>query len=277
MLRIIKFFIKTGSILIASFYSNAPLIWQFGKRQIAGRYRGSFFGIFWSFINPLLLLSVYALVFGFIFQAKFGLTMAGGKADFAIILFSGLIIHQFFAECLIASPNLIVNNTNYVKKVIFPLEILPWATMLSALFHLGISLLVLLIFAVCVNPVIHWTVILFPIVIFPLVLLTMGVAWFLCALGVFLRDMGQFIGFVVTICLFLSPTFYSITSIPLPFRNLLYLNPITIPILGARDVILFGNQPNWEEWGIYTICAIVIAILGLGWFQKTRHLFADVL
>lgn len=264
-------------LIFISFRNNFDLIWQLGKREVAGRYRGSFFGLLWSFVNPLFLLAIYTLVFGFVFKAKFGVSISGSKADFAITLFSGLIIHQFFAECLAKAPELIVSNPNYVKKVIFPLEVLPWSTMISALFHLLISLIVLLVFYFYVHPVIHWTLILFPVVLLPLVILTLGISWFLAALGVFVRDMSQLMVLIITIALFLSPTFYPITNIPLPYRHILYLNPITYIIIQAREVVLFGRTPDWLGLLVYLVIAFIVATLGLGWFQKTRHAFADVL
>lgn len=273
----VKLLVENFRLLFISFKKNFYLIWQLGKRQISGRYRGSFLGVLWSFINPLLLLGIYAFVFGFVFRAKFGANLSGNKSDFAIILFTGLIIHQFFAECLSKAPDLVVSNANYVKKIIFPLEILPWSVMFSALFHLMISFIVLLLFYFSVHLSFHWTVIFFPLVLLPLVIITMGISWFLSAVGVFFRDMNQFIGFIVTICLFLSPTFYPVTNIPLPFRYVLYLNPITLIITQVRSVVLDGQIPDWYGLSLYLVVALVVAILGLSWFQKVRHIFADTI
>ena len=273
----VKLLVENFRLLFISFKKNFYLICQLGKRQISGRYRGSFLGVLWSFINPLLLLGIYAFVFGFVFQAKFGANLSGNKSDFAIILFTGLIIHQFFAECLSKAPDLVVSNANYVKKIIFPLEILPWSVMFSALFHLMISFIVLLLFYFSVHLSFYWTVIFFPLVLLPLVIITMGISWFLSAVGVFFRDMNQFIGFIVTICLFLSPTFYPVTNIPLPFRYVLYLNPITFIITQVRSVVLDGQIPDWYGLSLYLLVAMVIAILGLSWFQKVRHIFADTI
>lgn len=268
---------KNFILLFYSLKNNRYLIWQLGKRQISGRYRGSFLGILWSFINPLLLLGVYAFVFGFVFKAKFAGSLSDNNLDFAIILFTGLIIHQFFAECLSKAPDLIVSNANYVKKIIFPLEVLPWSIMISALFHLIISFLVLLLFYFCVYFSFHWTLIFFPIVLLPLIIITMGITWFLSASGVFVRDMSQFIGFTITIALFLSPTFYPITSLPLPLRYALYANPISFIIIQFRQVVLNGQMPDWYGLIIYSVIAIAIALLGLGWFQKVRSVFADTI
>ena len=273
----VKLLVENFRLLFISFKKNFYLICQLGKRQISGRYRGSFLGVLWSFINPLLLLGIYAFVFGFVFQAKFGANLSGNKSDFAIILFTGLIIHQFFAECLSKAPDLVVSNANYVKKIIFPLEILPWSVMFSALFHLMISFIVLLLFYFSVHLSFYWTVIFFPLVLLPLVIITMGISWFLSAVGVFFRDMNQFIGFIVTICLFLSPTFYPVTNIPLPFRYVLYLNPITFIITQVRSVVLDGQIPDWYGLSLYLLVAMVVAILGLSWFQKVRHIFADTI
>lgn len=272
-----KLLIESFLLFFSSFKKNFYLIWQLGKRQITGRYRGSFLGMLWSFVNPLLLLGVYAFVFGFVFKAKFAGNLSGNKLDFAVILFTGLIIHQFFAECLSRAPDLIVNNANYVKKIIFPLEILPWSVIFSALFHLAISFIVLLLFYFGVYLSFHWTLVFFPIMLLPLIIITMGISWFLSALGVFIRDMSQFIGFIVTICLFLSPVFYPVTNIPLPFRYVLYVNPISFIITQTRNVVLNGQMPDWYGLSIYLLVALIVAVLGLSWFQKVRHIFADTI
>jgi lipopolysaccharide transport system permease protein len=192
-----------------SLWRNRGLIWQLTKREVIGRYRGSFMGLVWSFVNPILMLVVYTFVFSVVFKARWGESGGTSKTEFAIILFSGLITFNLFAECVNRAPGLILSNVNYVKKVVFPLEIMPWVTMGAALFHALISVAVLLGFFLAFHHFVHWTVLLLPLVWLPFLLLTLGISWFLAATGVFLRDIGQIVGIVTTAMLFRSPSFSS--------------------------------------------------------------------
>ena len=262
--------------LIESLWSHGGLIGQLVKREILGRYRGSVLGIAWSFFNPVLMLTVYTFVFSVVFETRWGTSVGGSRADFAILLFIGLIVHGFFAECLIRAPSLILENVNFVKKVVFPLEILPLVTMGSALFHSLVSLLVLGIALFAAHGTLPLTAVYAPLVFAPLLFATAGFGWFLTALGVFARDVKQVIGVVMTILLFLSPVFYPITSVPLSFRPWLMANPLTFIIEQSRAVLFFGVLPDWGGLGLYAIVGVAIAALGFAWFQKTRKGFADV-
>lgn len=246
------------------------------KREVVGRYRGSVMGLLWSFFNPVLMLAIYTFVFSVVFKARWGVDR-GSKVEFAIALFAGIIVHGLFAECATRAPGLILGNVNYVKKVIFPLEILPWVTIGSALFHAGISVVVLLLLYVLVNGHLNWTLIFLPIVLAPLALLTMGVAWFLAATGVYLRDVGQTIGIITTALLFLSPIFYPISALPEAYQPFLYANPLTFVIEQTRDVLIWGHLPDWSGLAVYSVIALVVSWAGYAWFQKTRRGFADVL
>lgn len=262
--------------VVATFSQHRDLIWQMTKRDVIGRYRGSIMGLLWSFFNPVLMLAVYTFIFSVVFQARWGEATAS-KADFAIVLFVGLIVHGLFAECVNRAPSVILSNVNYVKKVVFPLEVLPWITLGSALFHVMVSVLVLLVFVLFTQLQLSWTALLFPLVLLPLVLLTMGLSWFLASLGVFIRDVGQMIGMVTTVMLFLSPIFYPVSAVPESYRIWLHLNPLTFIVEQARAVLLWGNTPDWGGLGLYTLVAAAIAYGGLMWFQMTRRGFADVI
>ena len=263
--------------MIASLWRNRQLIVQMSKRDVIGRYRGSIMGMAWSFLNPLMMLAVYTFVFSVVFKTRWGVAGDVSKSGFAIVLFVGMILHGLFAECANRAPGLVLSNVNYVKKVVFPLEILPWVAMGSALFHAAISLLVLLLVQVTLNHVLPWTAIFFPLVLVPLLLATMGVSWFLAAIGVYLRDVTQTIGIFTTVLLFLSPIFYPVSALPEQYRIWLKLNPLTFIIEEGRKTLLFGQMPDWTGWGVYTIAGLTIAWLGFWWFQKTRKGFADVL
>lgn len=266
--------------MFKSVWTNRMLIWQMSKRDVAGRYKGSLMGLLWSFLNPLLMLAVYTFFFAVVFKSKWGAVPSGNeesKTLFAVILFVGMIVHGLFAEVLNRAPTLILSNANYVKKVVFPIEVLPVISMVSALFHSMVSLSVLLIVFVVFNGFLHWTIILFPLIIFPLVILTMGLAWILASLGVYARDIGQTIGLAMTVMMFLSPVFYPITSLPVEFRPWILANPLTFIIEQARAILIWGQLPNWIGLIKYTIVASLVAWLGFVWFQKTRKGFADVL
>jgi lipopolysaccharide transport system permease protein len=262
--------------LFASQWRNRQLIIQLTKRDVLGRYRGSVMGLAWSFFNPLLMLAVYTFVFSVVFKARWGV---GGedKVNFAIILFVGLIVYGFFAECINRAPNVIVSNVNYVKKVVFPLEILPSVAIGSALFHAGISLAVLLTAQLLINQRLPWTVIVFPIILLPLLFATSGLAWLLSALGVYVRDIAQTTSILTMVLMFLSPLFYPVSALPPRFQIWLHLNPLTFIIEEGRNVLIFGNTPNWLGWGLALAASFLISAGGFWWFQKTRKGFADVL
>lgn len=262
--------------IITSLWSNRSMIWQMTRREVLGRYQGSVLGLLWSFFHPILMLAVYTFVFSVVFPTRWGESM-GSKTEFAMLLFAGLIVHSMFADCINRSPNLILTNANYVKKVVFPLEILPWVALASALFHTLISIAVLLVFFLLVNQYLHWTVLLLPLLFLPFLLLTIGLSWFLAATGVYLRDVGQTTGVITTVLLFLSPIFYPVTALPVDYQILFHFNPLTFVIEQTRDILIWGKSPNWKGLALYLIPAFFTAWAGLFWFQKTRKGFADVL
>jgi lipopolysaccharide transport system permease protein len=223
------------------------------------------------------MLAVYTFVFSVVFKARWGTGGEESKAQFAMVMFVGLIMHGMLSEVLNRAPGLILGNVNYVKKVVFPLEILPAISMGAALFHSIVSLGMLVIVFVLLNGYLHWTAILTPLVMLPLVILTMGLAWMLASLGVFLRDVGQTIGIVTTAMLFLAPVGYPIAALPEEMRPWIMANPLTFIIEQAREVFIWGRLPDWTGLGIYTLVATAVASAGYVWFQKTRKGFADVL
>lgn len=263
--------------LVGSLWRNRELIVGMTKREVIGRYKGSVMGLLWSFLNPVLMLAVYTFVFSFVFKSRW---QAGGDeshSQFAVILFVGLIVHGLFAEVLNRAPTLILNNVNYVKKVVFPLEILPAITAGAALFHSAISLLVLLIAGVIFNGSLPWTAVLIPVVLLPLLVLILGLAWMLASLGVFVRDIAQTVGILTMMAMFLAPVFFPSSALPENLRPLIHANPLTLIIEQAREVLIWGRLPNWGALGIYMVVACGVAWLGFAWFQKTRKGFADVL
>ncbi len=261
-----------------SLWRNRQLIVQMIKREVVGRYKGSAMGLAWSFFNPIFMLMVYTFVFSEIFKARWGgIGGDASKTQFAVLLFVGLIVLSLFSEVLNRAPGLIVGNVNYVKKVIFPIEILSVITMGAALFHSLISIGVLLAAFALFNGYLHWTAVFTPFVLLPLVILTLGLSWLLASLGVFLRDVGQTISIITTVLMFLSPVFYPVTAVPEEFRPIIMANPLTFIIEQAREVLIWGHLPDWTGLGVYTLAATIVAWAGYAWFQKTRKGFADVL
>ncbi|MCY1390092.1 Teichoic acid translocation permease protein TagG [compost metagenome] len=263
--------------LLGSLWGHWQLILQMTQREVIGRYKGSVMGLFWSFLNPLFMLAVYTFVFSVVFKARWGGSEDDGHGQFAVILFAGMIVHGLFAEVLNRAPTLILGNVNYVKKVVFPLEILPIISLGAALFHCLISVFVLLGAKLILSGELSWSVLLLPFVLFPLAVFTLGLAWFLASLGVFLRDVGQTIGILTTVMLFLSPVFFPVTALPEDLRPLMMANPLTFIIEQCRDVLIWGRIPDWSGLAVYTLAAMAVAWLGYAWFQKTRRGFADVL
>ena len=264
--------------LMKSIWRNRQLIVQMTKREVVGRYKGSAMGLAWSFFNPVFMLVVYTFVFSEIFNSRWG--GVGGddsKTQFAVVLFVGMIVLNLFSEVVNRAPSLILANVNYVKKVVFPLEILPIIAMGAALFHSLVSLCVLLTAFALFNGYLQWTAVFAPLVLLPLVILTTGLAWILASTGVFLRDVGQTVGIITTVLMFLSPVLYPVTAVPERFRAYIMANPLTFIIEQAREVLIWGQLPNWMGLGIYTLVATVVAWIGYIWFQKTRKGFADVL
>ena len=257
------------------FESYRSLVPQMILREISERYKGSVLGALWSLITPLILLGVYTFVFSGLFNSRW--SGSDSTADFAVILFAGLLMYQFFADVLVKAPSLIMSNTNFVKKVVFPLEVLVPVTTGAALFHAFISFIILLVATFYVQGHVPLTVFWTPVIILPFVLLTLGIGWGLAAFGVYLRDIGQIMGTLTTALLFLAPIFYPPDAIPDWVAPYINLNPIALPIEMLRGAVIFGDTPNLIQYCIYSLIAGVICTLGYVCFQKTRGGFADVL
>ena len=255
---------------------NRQLILQMTKREVVGRYKGSVLGLTWSFFNPLIMLTVYTFIFSVVFKARWNIG-SDSKTEFALALFVGMIAHGLFAECINRAPSLIINNANYVKKVIFPLDTLPWIAMGATIFHTLISLGVWSLIYIAVNQAFQWTAFFLPLIFLPLILFSMGLAWFLSSLGVYLRDISQMTGVFTTVLMFMSPVFYPVSNLPEKYHVFLYANPLTFIIEQARDVLLWGKLPNWQGLAVAMSISLLVAWLGFAWFQKTRRGFADVL
>jgi lipopolysaccharide transport system permease protein len=254
-------------------------ILQMARKEVLGRYRGSWLGVLWSLATPLLMLAVFTLVFGVALRARWT-ELAGaaeGHSGFALVLFSGLVVFWLFNDCVARAPRLVIEHREYVKRTLFPLEILPLAVAASALFHFAVSLAVLLVARVFVLGWPPATALLLPLVLLPFLLLVLGLCWLLAALGVFLRDLGHAIGIAISAALFLSPVFYPVSVFPEWLRPALYANPLTLAIEQTRDVLLWGRLPDWPALALSLAAGWALAWLGLAAFAKSRRAFADVL
>lgn len=244
---------------------------------MVGRYRGSMLGLAWSFLTPVLMLGVYSFVFVGVFRANWPGSPKGGGVEFALQVFAGLLVFNLFAEVVGKATHLVVEQPNLVKKVIFPVELLPWVTVLSGLFHLVISVVTMLVVLVFVRGGIPVTALALVVVLLPFVPLLLGLGWFLSALGVYVRDAGPIITMLVSLLMFMSPVFYSLKSLAPEWQDWMHWNPLTLIIEQTRVVLLLGQWPDWAALGTYSLVACAVAVLGGVFFQVTRRGFADVL
>jgi lipopolysaccharide transport system permease protein len=252
------------------------LVSELVRGEVVGRYRGSVLGVLWSLASPLLLLAAFTFVFGTIFQARWG-TAAAGHGDYALLLFPGILLHGLLAESITRAPGLVTAVPNYVKKVVFPLELLPLVAVATAVFHALVGFAVLAGVLLLARGGLPATAVAVPLVVAPYVLLLLGVTWILASLGVYLRDIAQLTGLVSTLLMFLSPVLYPASALPEAYRGWLFLNPLTLPLEETRAALLFGRWPDWAALALYSLVALAVACAGYWWFQKSRKGFADVI
>lgn len=258
-------------------WKNRQLIKNFSQREILSRYKGSFFGLFWSFLTPLIMITVYTFVFSVVFKGKWGQTSSTNPYEFAVIMFCGLIVFNIFNETVNRAPTLITSNVNYVKKVIFPLEILPLTVLVSSLLHASISVVILLIATNIFIKISTFTVILGLIILVPLIFLTVGVALILAALGVYVRDISYTVTLLTNVLFYITPIFYPIEAVPVFLQKFMYLNPLTVIVNDFRRVMIWGESPNWTQLGIMFVVSYFIFTIGYFFFKKIQRGFADVL
>lgn len=255
---------------------HVSLLKQFTKREIEKRYKGTFLGLLWSFFTPLLMLLIYAVVFGFIFGGSYG-HPGETKMQFVLGLFCGMLLWELIANVLANSPALIVNNSNLVTKVIFPLEILPVAAFGAALVHMAIGFVPLLLLMIFSQGVVPLSALSLFLIFIPLIFYCLGLTWIISALGVFLRDIGAAMPAVITILMFASAIFFPMSAIPEAWRWLVMLNPAAVLISMARNALVFGEWMNGELFGIQLIVSLIVATVGYAFFMKVKSAFADVL
>ncbi|GGD14252.1 ABC transporter permease [Aureimonas glaciei] len=271
-----------GHTLILDFFllpwRQRGLIGSLTRREVEARYRGSFLGFGWSVLLPLMSIGIYSFVFGTLVQARWQVpSSAPGDYSFAMLLFGPFIAYTIFAESIGRAPTLILDNTPYVKKVVFPLEVLCWVTLYSALFNAAVAFLVFIGLFIVLYGLPSVTILLLPFAVLPIALISLAALFFLSSIGVFLRDIRQIVPLLTTAFLFLSPVFFPLEAIPEAYRPLMYLNPLTLAVGHIRDVIFWGTVPPLGEWALYALLCLSAAVLGYLWFMRTKKAFADVL
>jgi len=258
-------------------WRQRELLWQFSLREVEVRHKGSHLGLIWSFLNPLLMLGLYVFVFGYIFKGSFGVLPNETRVDFALGVFVGLSLFQFLAEVIAISPNLVVAQPNFVKKVVFPLEILPSASIIAAAFHLLVSislaLLGIALFAGGLTVGVLWL----PVILLPVILLALGVAWILAALGVFLRDLNQLTSFLNLALMYSSAIFYPTHKIPAAAWQILRFNPLLLAIEQSRNALLWNLPVNLQHLAYLYLVGFGTCYLGQLVFRRLKPAFADVL
>jgi lipopolysaccharide transport system permease protein len=253
------------------------ILTQLIQREIAIRYRGSVLGVLWSFLTPLLLLAVFTFVFAVVFRARWGTGGETSVREFALILFAGLTTFNLFSEVVGRAPIMVTSQPNLVKKVVFPLEVLPVVALGSALFQAGIAMAMLVVFQIALGTGFHATALLVPLLVVPLCLVTLGLSWFLAALGVYVRDVGQVVPPLLTALMFLNPVFYPASALPDWIRPLAVYSPLAYSVEAVRGAVIFGTVPDPVPWMVALAGGLGVAALGFAFFQKTRKGFADVL
>lgn len=260
-----------------SILAHRDLIARLIGREFSQRFRGNLLGVAWAVLTPLLTALMFSFVFGSVFRSRWGAAGPASHADFTVIFLTGLVAHGMFAETLQRAPTLVLSNASYVKRVVFPLEILPVVAAGTALVNAAIGICIVIVLNLFVNQTVQPTLLLLPFVALPYLLLVTGVILFVSAAGVFLRDLSQLVGFVITATMFLTPIFYPMDSVPPTFRRLMWLNPLTFVVEQARAVVIFGQSPNWLGLLLYTAGATALLSAGFWWFQRIRNGFADVI
>lgn len=256
--------------------SKKELLGSLISRDIRSRYKGSMLGLAWAILTPMMMMVVYTFVFSVVFNARWH-GGSGSKTEFALLLFSGFIIFNIFSECVNRSPSSIVSNPNFVKKVVFPIELLPVVILGTSLFQGLMSFIVWLLFYMIFFGIPQPTILLLPLVLLPMILFTLGFSWMLASVSVYIRDIIQVVGVLTTMLLFLSPVFYSISMLPEDFQTVMRMNPLTVIIEQARDVMIWGEGIDIKIYIIQLMVSVIIFLVGYAIFKNTKKGFADVL
>lgn len=259
--------------IFADIFRHRYLLGQMIKRDVLLRYRGAMFGVLWIFLSPLIMLTIFAFIFGQIFEARWPQTES--SIPFWLILYSGLIGFNLFSESISRAPSSVRSYPNFVKKIIFPVGILPIVPIGSALVH-GLFNFLILCAALALTRHLNVGIFLFPMLVSPLILFALALSWVLASWGVFIKDMTQIVPVLVQMLLFLSPVLYPVSAVPENFRAIYQCNPLSVVIEATRSAI-FGQPIDWRAWVISLVFSVIAVILGYSFFQNSKDEFADAL
>lgn len=271
--------------LVGNLWQHRDLTRQFAMRFFLARYRGTYLGVVWALVFPLIMLGVYTFVFNFVLGARGphqvagadGLARAETSSQYAVWLFLGMTVFGVFSESAVRSCGLVLENPNYVTKVVFPLEIMPLASLASAVMFSAFGFALVLIGVLAFYPALHWTIVLLPLVLVPLLALALGISWFLASLAVFVRDVSNLVVILVSqLLFFMTPIFYRAEDLK-DWAWLARINPLAVVVESARGVVLYGRLPDWPALGAVLVLGLVVMQLGYAWFVKSKRGFADVL
>ncbi len=257
-------------------WAHGVLIWRLARRDIETRYRGSFLGFGWAAVVPLARLAIFSLIFGGIFATRWPGQHTESTAVTTLYIFSGMILFDFFSDQVARAPKLLLNNVAYIKKVVFPLEILPWVSLIGALHTFITSFVIFLVAYAFIIGLPPWTIVTLPVLLVPVAAIALGASWILASLGIFLRDLDQLVALVTTILMFLAPIFFPRTAVPQSYQWLLAINPLTLPIELSKDILFQGTVTRLAEFTAYLAAAVAFALLGFFFFMRSRRAFADV-
>jgi lipopolysaccharide transport system permease protein len=264
--------------VITTLWRHRSLLWQFTVRNLEMRHRGSILGALWAVLNPLSMLAVYVFVFGYVFGGAFSRGDATRTGwDYGLGVFLGLAIFHVVSEALAAAPGIVVGQPNYVKKVIFPLEILPAAAVGSSVIHMFVTLAMVLVGSLFGSVAPSWHLLWLPVIILPIVAMSLSLAWMVAALGVFFRDVSQLVGALITIIMFASAIFYPVESIPPAAWTVLQFNPLIHTLEMARGVLLWHQPPGLAPLAVLYVASFVAVVLGFAVFARLKRAFADVI
>jgi len=262
---------------IRGLWQHRDLVWQLAWRELRHRYHGSVLGLAWTFLLPLLYLLVYTFVFSVIFHARWGQNGDESRLEFALALFCGLILFNIFSEAAGAAPLLVLQGENYVKKTVFPLEVLPLISLVQVLIRAGASLLILLAAILLLTDMARWTMVLLVLPVIPLLLVSLGISWFLAALGVFLRDTSHAVAILLQVLFFLTPIVYPLSAVPGKCKRLLAINPLTHLVEMGRGAVMWGQTPDWTWFVLSLGLSLAVFQAGYFFFMKSKRAFADVI
>ncbi len=270
----ILFFLAAPALVCVQ---NFGLLRQLIRREVKSKYLGSYLGILWNLITPLTMLVVYTFVFGVVFRARWENQQTENQAEFALALFAGLLLYNFFSECVNRSAYAIVSNVNYVKKVVFPLEILSVSQIVAALVPLAFSVGITVVGRIFVLGSFDWKIVLLPVLLIPMLFLILGLSWIVSAVSVFVRDMQQTISLLVMILGYLTPVFYPLSMVPEFFRNIMMFNPLTYFVSGGRNLLMYGLLPDPLGYAALFFGCYAFLLLALWFFRRVKGNFADII